>query len=165
MSPLINTLIVASLTGSIILIATKHHIASLATSALAAVLVITTIPSEELNEDEVFQYSPGGRVTLKSPKKAKPAKPTPRRIQVATNNLPACTDPPLPPSDREMRDHIRNNGLYGIHGNLSCKRLQRGAVGDKGMLQPLNARNQLVKFLSVDQKHAKDPNLIPRKPV
>jgi hypothetical protein len=177
---LINALIVAALTSSVVLIATKHQMLSIVTSLLATLLIILTlIPSEAVHDDEVYQYSPGGGVTVgprkaKSPRKSKPRKPklTPGKsgptlptLKVApkpTDSLPTCGDPPLPPSDSEMRDHIRNHGLYGIHGNLSCKRLQRGTVGDKGMLQPLNARNQMIKFLSVDQLHAKDPHLIPR---
>jgi hypothetical protein len=178
---LINTLIVATLTGSVVLIATKHQVLSLVTSMTAAVIVIATlIPPEKPVEGEVFRYSPGGSVTVGPPKKPqkqrqtkikltnpKPADVKTRPIQPPstphTDNLPECGNPPIPPSDREMRDHIRNNGLYGIHGNLSCRRLQRSTVGDKGMLQPLNARNQLIKFLAVDQLHAKDPHLISRK--
>ena len=171
MHTLTNTLVVASLTGSIILIATKHHLWSLITSIFATVIIIATmIPSEEV-KDEVFHYSPGGGVTLVPPKKNKTEKNKTKKKRVSrvadaqtpTNNLPACANPPPPPSDREMRDHIRNNGLYGIHGDLSCKLLQRGTVADTGMLQPLNARNQMLKFLSVEQLHAKDPHLIPRK--
>lgn len=184
---LINALIVAALTSSVVLIATKHQMLSIVTSLLATLLIILTlIPSEAVHDDEVYQYSPGGGVTvgprkIKSPRQSKARKPkltpgksgptlkvalrppAPQAAPQATDSLPTCADPPLPPSDSEMRDHIRNHGLYGIHGNLSCKRLQRGTVGDKGMLQPLNARNQMIKFLSVDQLHAKDPHLIPRK--
>jgi hypothetical protein len=162
---LINTLIAVTLTGSLVLIATKHHVVSLLLSVFATALVVATlIPTERVGEDEVFRYAPDGRVTIQ-PKK--PKKPKKQRIQVTQetpDSLPACDAPPLPPSDREMRDHIRNNGMYGIQGNLSCKLLQRGTVADKGMLQPLNARNQMLKFLSVDQKHAKDSHLIPRNP-
>ncbi len=82
------------------------------------------------------------------------------------SNLPPCNAPSDLPTDKEMRDYIRNNGMYGIHGNLSCRKMQRMSVADKGFLQPLNARNQLLQFLAADQLHAKDSYLIPReKPV
>lgn len=79
------------------------------------------------------------------------------------SNLPLCSAPPHPPTDKEMRDHIRNNGLYGVHGNQSCRKMQRSSVADKGLLQPLGARTQLLQFLAVDQLHAKDTYLIPRE--
>jgi hypothetical protein len=85
--------------------------------------------------------------------------------EIASSSLPSCNAPPQPPTDKEMRDHIRNNGLYGIHGNLSCRKMQRTSVADKGVLQPLNARNQLLQFLAVDQMHAKDSYLIPREKI
>lgn len=191
---IVTTIIVASLTASLVLIATKHHMVSLITSLFATVLVIfTLIPTESTGGNTTYTYSAGGGVrvnnspqTPQTPQKSKKKKPQPKpqrsRPQVQTfqsppnpqhpppppqipapSSIPTCNDPVPPPSNQEMKDYIRNHGLYGIHGNLSCKHLQRGTVADKGLLQPLNARNQWVKFLSVDQLHAKDPHLIPRK--
>jgi len=181
---IVTTIIVASLTASLVLIATKHHMVSLITSLFATALVIfTLIPTESTEGNTTYTYSAGGGVRVnKTPQeigkkpqsqpqpKPKP-KPKPKRsrphVQTAPPNpapsIPTCNDPVPPPSNQEMKDYIRNHGLYGIHGNLSCKHLQRGTVADKGLLQPLNARNQWIKSLSVDQLHAKDPYLIPRK--
>jgi hypothetical protein len=189
MNPAIVTpIIVASLTASLVLIATKHHMVSLITSLFATILVIfTLIPTERTGENTTYTYSSGGGVRVgSSPRIPKPPrnpgeKMKPQRsrphVQVSPPNppnspappipppssIPTCNDPVPPPSNKEMKDYIRNHGLYGVRGNLSCKHLQRGTVADKGLLQPLNARNQWVKFLSVDQLHAKDPHLIPRK--
>jgi hypothetical protein len=173
---LVTTLVVASLTASVILIATKHHTISLAPSIFASILVIfALLPSEPEGEEISYAYSAGGgvRVGKSAPKtriNASPAQTPPPTsqaplptFQAPPPSLPVCAAPPAQPTNQEMKDHIRDNGLYGVHGNLSCKRLQRGTVADSGMLQPLNARNQLLKFLSVDQQHAKDPHLIPRK--
>ena len=91
------------------------------------------------------------------PQRAELTKPT--EVQM----LPACNDPPTPPEPHQMKDYIRNHGMYGVHGNLSCKMMQRSATADSGLLQPLNARNQMIKFLAADQLHAKDPHLISRK--
>jgi hypothetical protein len=59
---------------------------------------------------------------------------------------------------------IRNNGLYGIRGNLSCDHLKRSAVSDFGFLQPLGARDAWIAYNSYDQLHAKDQYLIPSTP-
>ena len=180
---IVTTIIVASLTASLVLIATKHHMVSLITSLFATVLVIfTLIPTESTEGNTTYTYSAGGGVRVNSPpnsqsppqpRKKKPKRSRPHVKTISPNppplpqnpapSIPTCNDPVPPPSNQEMKDYIRNHGLYGIHGNLSCKHLQRGTVADKGLLQPLNARNQWIKFLSVDQLHAKDPHLIPRK--
>lgn len=83
--------------------------------------------------------------------------------ELAQDYLPSCATPTNPRSNKEIRDYIRNNGLYGVHGDVNCRKMQRASVADKGLLQPLNARNQLLHFLSVDQLHAKDSTLIPRQ--
>ena len=59
------------------------------------------------------------------------------------------------------KEVIRNQGLYGIRGNLSCAKLQRSAVADRGFLEPLHARNSFLAYESYDQLHAKDQWLIP----
>jgi hypothetical protein len=59
---------------------------------------------------------------------------------------------------------IRNNGLYGIRGNLSADLLKRSAVADFGFLQPLGARDAWIAYNSYDQLHAKDQYLIPATP-
>jgi len=182
--PVITTIVVSSLTASIVLMATKHHMVSLIPSVFAAILVILTlVPTEKEGSggDPTYVYSAGGGVRVGNPAKPKPRsklKPRPRArpraraqvqvrppVQPLPSSIPQCNDPVQPPSNREMKDYIRNHGLYGIRGNLSCKRLERGTVADKGLLQPLNARNQMIKYLSVDQLRAKDPYLIPRKNV
>ena len=182
----IALLIVASVT----LLCVKQNVASAGTSLAATLLIVfTLIPKETKIDGGIYAYSSGGGVRIvdaAAPRSARrsrlgrnlmPAaalgttapKPTqataPKPTQATAPSLPTCNAPPAPPADltdREMRDHIRNNGLYGIHGNLSCKKLQRGTVADKGLVQPLSARNQLLQFLAVDQLHAKDSYLIPR---
>lgn len=188
----IGALVLISLTASIVLIATKKQVISLATTGFATLLIIAAlVPREAGGEVSTYAYHPSGAVTVE---KAAAPKPLPRKVAApqpgpsvrvklprpvrgmsasgvksqpppAASSLPVCGDPLPPLTDRNMRDHIRNHGLYGVRGNLSCKRLQRSTVADKGMLQPLNARNQMIKFLAVDQLHAKDPTLIPRKSV
>ena len=188
---LVTTLVVSSLTASVILIATKHHVVSLAPSILASVLVIFALLPQETTggEQTTYAYSAGGGVRVAKKQKTPtsqpiqhphqptsqpiqhPHQPTSQPIQhphqpiqhQPTQSLPVCEPTPPQPTNQQMKDHIRDNGLYGVHGNLSCKRLQRGTVEDSGLLQPLNARNQLLKYLSVDQQHAKDPYLISRK--
>lgn len=70
------------------------------------------------------------------------------------NDLPNCTE-------ATPMETIRNKGLYGIKGNLSCSLLQRSAVADTGFLQPLGARNAFLAYNTYDQIHAKDPYMIP----
>lgn len=161
MNPAITILVFTSLVASLTLILTKHQFASLATTSFAAALVIFSIPCED-EEARVRAARPNG-TRVATPAVAPPplrvALTQPTQIQM----LPVCNDVPTPPEPHQMKDHIRNHGMYGIHGNLSCKLAQRSAVADAGFLQPLNARNQMVKFLSAEQLHAKDPHLIPRK--
>ena len=188
MKSVVYALVAACTTASIVLIATKRECVAILISLVAIMLIVYTLPKQTSGGDEMYSYTPGGSIKY-GPKPDKqvihnPAKqmihnpatePEPVRVSPEVlpptppiempkthGSLPNCDDPPQPPSDVEMRDHIRNHGLYGIHGNLSCKKMQRSSVADKGMLQPLNARNQMIKLLSVDQLHAKDPHLIPR---
>lgn len=181
-NPIVTTLVVACLTASVILISTKHNVISLAPSIVACFLVvIALLPGESGEGATTYAYSPGGGVRVRKqgqqPKRARVRRPSrvahthpppaphqpPAPMSVQSPSMPVCAPRPAQPSNQEMKNYIRDNGLYGVHGNLSCKRLQRGTVADSGLLQPLNARNQLLKFLSVDQQHAKDPYLIPRK--
>ena len=79
-------------------------------------------------------------------------------------SLPTCAPsiPDVPQTARQVRANIRANGLYGVHGDLGCRKMQRASVADKGIVQPLKAREQMLHFLAVDQMHAKDSSLIPR---
>jgi len=78
-------------------------------------------------------------------------------------NLPSCHAPPAPPSQKEVRAYIRNHGLYGIHGNQSCRKMQRASVADKGWIEPIHARQNLLQFLAADQLHSRDSSLISKK--
>lgn len=57
---------------------------------------------------------------------------------------------PLPDFNKEMKQKIRNEGLYGIHGDLNCLAMRRGAVADKGFVQPMNARQEWLRYLAYD---------------
>jgi hypothetical protein len=59
------------------------------------------------------------------------------------------------------KDTIRNQGLYGIKGNLSCEILKRNAVQDARFVEPVGARNAWVAYNSYDQLHARDQYMIP----
>lgn len=90
--------------------------------------------------------------------------PPPDVAQEARDYLPRCTVPEVAKSAKDMRDMIRNNGLYGIHGDTNCRMMQRASIADKGVRQPLAARMELMQFLGVDLLHKKDQTLMPRKP-
>jgi hypothetical protein len=75
-------------------------------------------------------------------------------IAAVVSDLPTC-------SQQTPKDIIRNQGLYGIKGNLSCDLLKRSTVSDHGFLEPLAARNAFLAYNSYDQLHAKDQFLIP----
>ena len=213
-SPVINTVIVALLAVAIVLIITKHYLASLCTSLISTlIIVIALVPCESAaaaTDGTQYAYARNGAIKMKpkvveegggapgstsrvAKKKKKKSKsraqppphpqahppirvrhspvraslgapvmlPPPPSGDTSNNGLPTCNDPPPPVSDKEARDYIRNHGLYGVHGNLNCNHMQRSSVADHGQLQPLNARNQLLKFLAFDQPHEKDPFLIP----
>ena len=180
-----SVLVIVALTSSVVLIATKHNIASLATSLTAATLVVyTLIPREEAADR--YMYTRSGaivpisndrapRVKKKKTRRAKPrAKPAPPpavRAQLDPTpppaapvgedaQLPVRTSAVPPLHNRDVKKFIRDNGLYGIHGNLTCQHMQRATVSDHGLLQPLNARNQMLKSMAYDQPHEKDPFLV-----
>lgn len=75
-------------------------------------------------------------------------------IAAVVPGLPTCCQ-------STPKEVIRNQGLYGIRGNLSCAKLQRSAVADRGFLEPLHARNSFLAYEAYDQLHAKDQWLIP----
>jgi hypothetical protein len=75
-------------------------------------------------------------------------------IAAVVSDLPTCCQ-------QTPKDIIRNQGLYGIKGNLSCDLLKRSAVSDRGFLEPLAARNAFLAYNSYDQLHAKDQFMIP----
>ena len=75
-------------------------------------------------------------------------------IAAVVSDLPTC-------AQTSPKDMIRNQGLYGIKGNVSCDLLKRSAVADTGFLQPLGARNAFLAYNSYDELHAKDQFLIP----
>lgn len=56
----------------------------------------------------------------------------------------------LPNYDKDMKQKIRNEGLYGIHGDTNCQQMRRSAVADKGFVQPLNARYEFLRYLAYD---------------
>ena len=75
-------------------------------------------------------------------------------IAAVVSDLPTC-------HQQTPKEVIRNQGLYGIKGNLSCDLLKRSAVSDRGFLEPLGARNAFLSYNSYDQLHAKDQYMIP----
>jgi hypothetical protein len=56
----------------------------------------------------------------------------------------------LPDYDKEMKKRIRNEGLYGIQGDINCQHLRRSAVADTGFVQPLEARQEHLRYLAYD---------------
>jgi hypothetical protein len=75
-------------------------------------------------------------------------------IAAVVSGLPTCCQ-------QTPMEAIRNQGLYGVKGNLSCDKLKRSAVADFNLLEPLGARNAFLAYNSYDQLHAKDQFLIP----
>jgi hypothetical protein len=75
-------------------------------------------------------------------------------IAAVVSGLPECCQ-------QTPQQVIRNQGLYGVKGNLSCDLLKRSAVADRGFLEPLGARNAFLAYNAYDQLHSKDPWLIP----
>ena len=57
---------------------------------------------------------------------------------------------PLPDFNKEMKQKIRNEGLYGIHGDLNCINMRRSATADTGFVQPVNARQEWLRYLAFD---------------
>lgn len=81
---------------------------------------------------------------------------SPSRVETISAIVPELSEN----NSATAKQIIRNNGLYGIRGNLSCDLLKRSAVADHGFIQPLDARNAWLKYNSHDQLHIKDPYLI-----
>ena len=75
-------------------------------------------------------------------------------IAAVVPDLPTCS------SNQASKNAIRNQGLYGIKGNVSCDLLKRSAVADTGFLQPLGARNAFLAYNTYDQLHSKDQFMI-----
>jgi len=57
---------------------------------------------------------------------------------------------PLPDYVKEMKEKIRNEGLYGIHGDYNCQLMRRSAVANTGFIQPLEARQEWLRYLAYD---------------
>jgi len=188
-----NVLVIVALTSSLVLLATRHNIASIATSLTAGLLVVyTLIPREDaadqylytrsgaiipVSADRASRRQRGARAKKRRPVSPKPRpgsspvrallspSPPPQLPEGVDPQLPVRTSVPPPLHNRDVKKFIRDNGLYGIHGNLTCQHMQRSAVSDHGLLQPLNARNQMLKSLAYDQPHEKDPFLVPKNKV
>jgi len=172
-SGIVTIFIMLLLVTSITLLALKQNFGALATSAGVSMLVIFALIPKEMPKNVTYTYLPsGGARVVGKPVSVPP--PLPRMVRRArgnlgtslperTTSLPLCTPPPEAPTDKEMRNYIRTNGMYGIHGNLDCRKMQRSSVADKGLIQPLSARNQLLQFLAVDQLHSKDSSMISRQ--
>lgn len=102
--------------------------------------------------------------------------PTPTRALQAGSPLPGSTScqstnrdasiaavvPDLVGDDQAaMKEVIRNQGLYGIRGNLSCEKLKRSAQQDTRFIEPVGARNAWAAYNAYDQPHSRDPFMIP----
>ena len=66
-----------------------------------------------------------------------------------SDGLPSCC--PTTPAGV-----IRNNGLYGVKGDYNCDIMKRGAVMDKGFIQPIGARTEFLKYLAYDVPNKRD---------
>ena len=76
----------------------------------------------------------------------------------------ACVVPDLIGDNQAaMKDMIRNQGLYGIRGNLSCEKLRRNAKQDTRFIEPVGARNAWAAYNAYDQQHARDQFMIPAR--
>jgi len=168
----ISTGVVILLSGSLLIM--KQNLGALMTALVAvALLIILLIPAHT----QLSVGTPPGQEAPKPPQQTQqPQQPEERQIplQQPASGAPVAekgvdwddisdvevyTSDSSPPNIRNL---IRNEGLYGVHGDLSCERMKRGAVADKRFLEPLKARNQMLDFLEVDQLRAKDAFLIPR---
>lgn len=81
--------------------------------------------------------------------------PCPRGNPQYTPGLPSCC--PSTPAEE-----IRNNGLYGIVGDLNCRISNRSTVSNRGFVEPLNARTEFLRYMSYDMPHKRDTTLIQR---
>jgi hypothetical protein len=63
---------------------------------------------------------------------------------------------PLPDHDKEMKRKIRNEGLYGIQGDLNCLNMRRSAVANTGFIQPIQAREEFLRYLAYDMPNYKN---------
>lgn len=73
----------------------------------------------------------------------------------------AAVVPDLPVGHKNMRQYIRDHGLYGIHGNLSCELAKRATVQDHNFLEPVGARVAWAAYAAHEQTHSRDQSLIP----
>ena len=164
---MVNIFIALMIVTSIVLLLFKQNVASLTTSLVVIMLVTFTMIPYESCEDGTWTYSSSGAARfLPSSQKTSPQKTSPRKTsprKTSRMNLPSCHAPPAPPSQKEVRAYIRNHGLYGIHGNQSCRKMQRASVADKGWIEPIHARQNLLQFLAADQLHSRDSSLISKK--
>ena len=63
---------------------------------------------------------------------------------------------PLPDFNKEMKQKIRNEGLYGVHGDLNCLNMRRTATANTGFVQPINARQEWLRYLAYDMPNYKN---------
>lgn len=57
---------------------------------------------------------------------------------------------PLPDHDKQMKQKIRNEGLYGVNGDLNCLHMRRSAVANTGFIQPIEGRQEFLRYLAYD---------------
>jgi hypothetical protein len=79
--------------------------------------------------------------------------PLPQGNSEYTPGLPSCC-----PST--ATEEIRNNGLYGVVGDLRCRIANRKTIADKGFVEPLNARTEWARYASYDVPHKRDQYMI-----
>ena len=100
------------------------------------------------------QQQPNGESVWRVPEAAVDQCSREGSIAAVVSGLPECCQ-------QTPMEVIRNQGLYGVKGNLSCDKLKRSTVADFGFIEPLGARNAFLAYNAYDQLHAKDQFMIP----
>ena len=57
-------------------------------------------------------------------------------------------------------EDVRARGLYGIKPDFNDEIMQRGAVMNKGFIQPLAARREFARYLAYDMSNRRDQFMV-----
>ena len=122
-SSFVNTIVVIALTAAVVLIFTKHYVASLGSSLVATLLVVFALMScpggDDGTPDESYVYTPGGAVKLTEhaaappKKKTQSQKKTKKTKKRQSRARPTSTTAATPSATRAHESQSRNS--YPAH--------------------------------------------------
>ena len=151
----INTLVFAVLSGFFVSVhlsvLTKKAWVAVLAAMLAAITLVFVVYRNRAYRDPPMSYA----IPPASPPAVPGNPPAVRNPPAVPRNPPAVRVTPANKSTESLRD----TGRHGVVGDVSCARMNRFAVPDKGIPQPLRARREWLQYLAVDQLHASDPYL------